>query len=349
MILTEHRPARLPIKIACEALGLVRSTVYQSRKAKPYPRPARKKAQLPRALTFEERTAVLALLYSDEFADQPPREVYASLLDRGLYLCSYRTMYRLLKEQGASRERRSQQPRQKHAVPRLEARAPQEVWCWDISKLASEVKGVHYSLYLVMDLYSRYIVAWMISSKENSALACQLMETALTRYEIQPATLKIHQDRGSPMTAHRYVGLLEDFGVMCSHSRPRVSNDNAFSESQFKTMKYQPDYPKKFGSIEEARIWCAEYVKWYNEVHYHTELGLYTPEQVFTGQHVQIAQQRNEVLAAAYQRHPERFLAGLPKAAVPPAVVEINPLSREAIELGANEVVNVPGAANMLG
>ena len=348
MILTEHRPKRLPISRACEALGLTRSSVYQSREAKPYPRAARQAGKQPRALTPDERSRVQKLLYSEEFRDQPPREVYAELLDRGLYLCSSRTMYRILKDVDATTERRVQRAKQQNAVPHLKATAVHEVWCWDVTKLRCE-QGQYYSLSVVIDLYSRYILAWMVSTKENTGLACQLMETAVDTYGIEPSTLTVHQDRGSPMTAHRYLGLMEELGVTCSHSRPRVSNDNPFSESQFKTMKYQPDYPKRFTSVAEARIWCAEYVRWYNEDHYHTGLNLYTPAQVFTGEYIQIAEERDKTLEIAFTTHANRFVHGQPKVKRPPSVVKINPLTQEAIDLGVTDMVNIPTLNRMRG
>ena len=325
----EQRPAQLPLAVACRALMLNRSTVYAQRRRPLPPRPprvARQHCQQPRALSPTERQAVRDLLHSPTYADQPPAQVYAQLLEEGRYLCSVSTMHRLLRAADEQGDRRLQRPAQHHAIPRLCASAPNEVWTWDISKLPTQRRGEYLSLYVVLDLYSRFIVAWMVSRKENSALAKQLFDEATARYAIAADQLTVHQDRGSPMIARGYLDMMSELGVTCSHSRPRVSNDNAFSESQFKTMKYQPDYPGRFDSVAHARRWCNEYVDWYNFSHHHSGLAGYTPEQVFTGGFKNIAITRQNALDKHYMHHPERFVNGPPKAALPPKQVFINPV-----------------------
>jgi len=254
-----QRPARLPLVRACHALGLNRSTVYahQRRAANDEsPRLSRIQSVQPRALSAQERAAVVKTLHSEPYCDQPPAEVYQRLLEQDQYLCSVSTMHRILRSLGENGERRQQRPAQHHAVPRLLASAPHDVWTWDITKLPLVRRGIYLSLYVVLDLFSRFVVAWMVSRKENSALSKQLMDEATARYDIAPGQLTLHQDRGSPMIAHGYLDLMRELDVTCSHSRPRVSNDNPFSESQFKTQKYQPDYPGRFTDISHARRWC---------------------------------------------------------------------------------------------
>lgn len=263
-------------------------------------------------------------LDSERFIDQPPREVYATLLDEGRYLCSVRTMYRILNERGVVRERRDHQERQKHAVPQLAATAANQVWTWDISKLATFVKGTFLNLYVVLDMFSRYVVAWMVAERENSALAKQLFAEAFSRYGIDPGELKVHMDRGAPMTARGFVDLLAQLGVDRSYSRPRVSNDNPFSESHFHTTKYQPDYPGRFRDVMHARRWCAEFVDWYNNSHHHEGLNLFTPADVFFGRIDTVAACRYATLQNAYLQHPERFPRGEPKVRLPPSRVTLN-------------------------
>ena len=265
------------------------------------------------------------MLDSERFVDQPPREVYAALLSEGKYLCSWSTMYRILRERGPVRERRNQRERRHHTVPRLVATAANEVWTWDISKLATFERNTFLNLYVVLDLYSRYAVAWMIATRENSALAKQLFAEAVGRYGIDPGTLIVHQDRGAPMTSHGFAELLSELGIERSYSRPRVSNDNAFSESHFRTVKYQPDYPGRFQDVRHARRWFSEFFTWYNNEHHHSGLALFTPREVYFGQTKEVAKQREEALLKAYESHPERFVHGVPRQSMPPARVFINP------------------------
>lgn len=342
--LLEHRPERLPMSIACSALGLNRSSVCArvSRTDKAPPQRSRKNAVQPRALAQQERVQVVETLLSEPYCDQPPAEVYQRLLENDQYLCSVSTMHRLLREQGLSGERRAQRPAQHHAIPRLLAYAPNEVWSWDITKLPLVQRGIYLSLYVVLDLFSRFVVAWMVSKKENSALARQLMNEAVARYGIAPGQLTLHQDRGSPMTAHGYLEDMKELDVTCSHSRPRVSNDNPFSESQFKTQKYQPDYPGRFDSVAHANDWCEDYFQWYNFQHHHSGLSGFTPEQVFTGRHRAIAEQKQQVLDARYLRNPERFVKGRPLVKLPPSYVAINPISVEPGQENIDDRVNFP-------
>ena len=339
------RPEQVSLKKACEVLCLNRSTAYQKAKranAGQTAKTARKHAPQPRALTEDERTKVIETLGREIYQDQPPMEIYHDLLDQGVYLCSVRTMHRILHQEKANGDRRNQRPAQNNAVPRLQATAPNQVYTWDITKLASQGRVRYLSLYVVMDLFSRFVVAWMVSIKENSALATQLMEEATARYDIAPKQLTIHQDRGSPMVAHRYLDMMTELGVTLSHSRPRVSNDNPMSESQFKTLKYQPDYPGKFQSTTHARQWCEEYFDWYNFQHHHSSLAGFTPAQVFTGQYQEAVIKRQTVLDQRYETNPERFVKGRPKAKMPPSIVEINPMPQELIDEGEQSIVNFP-------
>ena len=343
--LIEQRPDRLPLSIACEALGLNRSSVYAWRKRAnddTPPKRSRKTAVQPRALSAQERAHVMETLRSEPYRDQPPAEVFQRLLEKEQHLCSVSTMHRLLRQAGENGERRPQRPAQHHAIPRLLASAPNEVWTWDCSKLATIKRGVYLTLYVVLDLFSRFVVAWMVSSKENSALAQQLMDEACLRYGIKPGQLTIHQDRGSPMIAHRFVDQMFDLGIILSHNRPRVSNDNAFSESQFKTQKYQPDYPGKFDNVSHATQWCEDYFDWYNFDHHHSGLAGYTPEQVFTERYPEVAKQKQRALDKRYESNPERFVNGRPCVAMPPKCVEINPITIQDIEAGVSSAVNFP-------
>lgn len=328
----EQRPDQLPMSIACAALGLNRSSVYGRRKRTEHdqpPRRSRKESVQPRALSEQECEHVIETLHSAPYCDQPPAEVYQRLLEQDQYLCSVSTMHRLLRKQGENGERRVQRPAQHNAIPRLLAVAPNDVWSWDITKLPLVRRGIYLSLYVVLDLFSRFAVAWMISKKENSALAEQLMNEAVTRYGIAPGQLTLHQDRGSPMIAHGYLESMKELDVTCSHSRPRVSNDNPFSESQFKTQKYQPDYPGRFDSLAHARRWCEDYFSWYNVEHHHSGLSGFTPEQVFTGRYKAVAEQKQRVLDARYEQTPERFVKGSPTVQLPPVFVAINPVNAE--------------------
>lgn len=326
---------------ACAAVGLSRATAYrrlQSAQAAARP-PSQRRSK--RRLSDTEQAHILQMLDSKRFIDQPPREVYATLLTEGIYLCSWSTMYRILRDRGPVRERRNHREPKHHAVPRLVATAPNQVWTWDISKLATEVRGVFLNLYVVLDLFSRYVVAWMVAAHENTALAKQLFAEAISRYDVAPGELNVHQDRGAPMKSHGFAELLGEFGVERSYSRPRVSNDNPFSESHFHTVKYQPDYPGRFHDLGHARRWCNEFFRWYNVDHHHDGLALYTLEDVFFGRVDAIAAQREAALLEAYRRHPERFVRGQPTVRRPPDRVLINPADGEPPPT-ADQVLNTP-------
>lgn len=344
-LVIEQRPARVPLRVACRVLGLNRSTVYHRRKGLvdgDSARRCRQQAPQPRALSALERQQVLGILRSPAHCNQPPGEVHQRLLEQGEAPCSVSTMHRLLRQQGESGERRNQRPAQHHAIPRLKATAPHQVWTWDISKLALTAQGGYLSLYALTDLFSRYTVAWMVSLKENSALAQQLMNEASARYGIEPGQLTLHQDRGSPMTANGFLGAMRALDITCSHSRPRVSNDNPVSESAFKTLKYQPDYPGKFTGPRHARHWCADYYLWANVDHHHSGLNGYTPEQVLTGAYRDVAVTKQAALDLRYAQNPERFVRGRPQVKLPPTEVAINPISDEDMAEGVVDAVNFP-------
>lgn len=327
---------------ACDAVGLKRATYYRATKPRPeQPTEApAKRSRSHRRLSAEQTRALLLLMNSEEFIDQPPREVYGALLSRGEYHCSWRTMYRVLGEQGPMRERRNQRKARSFAIPRLESSAPNQVWTWDISKLPTYEPGVFLNLYVVLDLFSRYVVGWMIAARENSALAKQLFAEAIPRYGVVAGELTVHHDRGAPMTSHTFKDLLRELGVNQSMSRPRVSNDNAFSEAHFRTAKYQSDYPGRFADIDAARAWCQEFFDWYNEQHHHEGIALFTPGQVFRREVVDVAATRQRALDAAYTAHPERFVNGPPRVTLPPTQVLINPA--DAAPPSAEQVLTTP-------
>jgi len=276
-----------------------------------------------------EESQVLDTLNSERFQDMAPGEVYATLLDEGIYFCSERTMYRILSQQGQNRIRRQAAPRL-YKKPELLATRPNEVWSWDITKLKGPVKWTYFYLYSIIDIFSRYIVGWMIGSRETAALAKELLSQTVLRQEIIPGTLTIHADNGSPMKAHTFAQLLNDLGVSKTHSRPSVSNDNPFSEASFKTLKYRPGYPKRFGSIQDARSFCRAFFFWYNIQHRHSGIAMLTPENVHYNAHQEVLIARSLTLAQAYQDHPERFVKGVPSVRQVPTQVWINrPISIE--------------------
>jgi putative transposase len=264
-------------------------------------------------------------LHAERFVDQPPRQVWATLLDEGVYHASPSTMYRILAGLGETKDRRNQRPAQRNAIPRLEATAPNQVWTWDISKLPTTTPGKFLNLYLILDLFSRFPVGWMVAEHENSALAKQLIAETFVARSILPDTLTLHNDRGAPMTALAFIDLLGELGVKRSVSRPRVSNDNAFSESMFKTTKQQPDYPGCFTGLAHARRWLTEFFAWYSNVHRHSALGFFTPADVYFDRVPALAEVRQKAFDGAYLAHPERFIRRPPRVAMPPAKVAINP------------------------
>lgn len=309
------------VSAACQALGVPRSSFYRAKQAK---KEAKPRPTPQRALSVEEKTQVRQTLNSERFQDCSPRQVYATLLDEGIYHCSWRTMYRILDEHQEVRERRNQLRHPKYVKPELLATRPNMLWSWDLTKLRGPVKWTYYYLYTILDVFSRYAVGWMIAERDAAILAEQLIRETCEKQGIQRDQLTVHADRGSSMRSKTVALLLADLGVTKTHSRPYVSNDNPYSESQFKTMKYRPDYPGRFGSIQDARSWARPFFHWYNHEHHHTALGLMTPTVVHYGQAEAVIDQRRQVLQAAYAAHPERFVRGEPKPPSLPKEVWIN-------------------------
>ncbi len=320
---------------ACRALGVSRASLYRRHRhlsAVPMgsgqagekgPIRAREYPSC-RALSEPERREALTILNSERFMDQTPYEVYGRLLDEGRYYCSIRTMYRLLEQETQVRPRRDQLRHARVAKPQLVATGPNQVWTWDITKLKGPMKWSYYYLYVILDLFSRYVVGWMVAHREAAILAKRLIEQTCQREGIVPGQLTVHADRGPSMTSKGVSELLVDLGILRSHSRPHVSNDNPFSESQFKTMKYRPDFPDRFGSIQDTRGFCRGFFGWYHHEHRHTGIGLMTPEQVYRGLAKEVTESRRRVLEAAYQAHPERFVRKPPMPPVLPEAVWIN-------------------------
>jgi len=323
---TEIGP-RLGIVATCAALGVARSTFYRHRQPRPI---SRQRPRSVRALVPAERQAVLEVLHEPRFVDLSPAEVYATLLDEGRYLCSERTIYRVLAANAEVRERRNQLRHPCYQKPELLATAPNRVWSWDITKLLGPAKWTYFYLYVLLDLFSRYVVGWMVAHRELAALAEKLIAESCERQEIVPGQLTVHADRGAAMTSKPVALLMADLGVTKSHSRPHVSNDNPFSESQFKTMKYRPDFPQRFGSIEHARGYGNDFFPWYNTEHHHVGLGLFTPHDVHYGLAAAKREARARVLAETYVRHPERFPNGCPVPRPLPSAVWINPPGKVA-------------------
>jgi len=307
---------------ACDALGVSRASVYRQRQ--PAQPPAARPAP-PRALAPDERHVVLDTLHAERFLDQAPAQVHATLLDEGVYLCSPRTMYRLLDGADELKERRNQVARSHFVKPELSATQPNALWSWDITKLLGPAKWTYFYLYVILDVFSRYVVGWMVAPRESAALAERLIEDTCAKQRIAPGQLTLHADRGSSMRSKPVALLLADLGVVKTHSRPHVSNDNPYSEAQFKTLKYCPTFPERFGALEDARAFGQRFFAWYNHEHHHSGLGYLTPAMVHHGLANGVRDQRMKVLAAAYAMHPDRFLRGVPQPAPLPTAVWINP------------------------
>jgi len=312
---------QLGIVPTCAALGVSPASYY--RRLKPPPRLAAR-PRPPRSLVACERDAVLEVLHAPRFVDLAPAQVYAQLLDEGRYLCSARTMYRVLDARQEVRERRDQLRHPRYAAPELLATAPNQLWSWDITKLLGPAKWTYFHLYVILDVFSRYVVGWMVADRESAPLAHKLIEETCVRQGITPGALTLHADRGSSMRSKPVALLLADLGVTKTHSRPHVSNDNPFSEAQFKTLKYRPDFPERFGSLVDARGHCQGFFPWYNTAHRHSGIGLLTPHDVHYGLADRRVAARAAVLAAAHAIHPERFVAGLPRPPARPTAVWIN-------------------------
>lgn len=325
----ETLSTKIGLRRACEAMGVTRAQVYRSRRMAVAESSSTPRRRSSRAISHEEREMILSALNSPRFRDLSPREVWAALLDEGVYICSWRTFYRVLASEGQVRERRDQLRHPTYEKPELLATGPNQVWSWDITKLRGPEKWSYFYLYVILDIYSRAVVGWKIAFQEAAHIAEALIEATYDRHRIQPGQLTLHADRGIPMASKPVAYLLADLGVRKSHSRPYVSNDNPFSEAQFKTMKYSPAYPKRFGSLADANVWAGEFIEWYNECHHHSGINYLTPNQVHAGRACEVLSVRQEVLLKAYERHPERFVRGVPSAGELPPAVWINPPVRK--------------------
>ncbi len=334
---------RLGVAPTCAALSLPRATYYRHLAPRPTPAPRRAPA---RALAPAEREAVLAVLHEDRFVDLAPAEVFATLLDEEKYLCSERTLYRVLASNTEVRERRAQMRHPHYTAPQLLATRPNQLWSWDITKLLGPTKWTYYYLYVLLDVFSRYAVGWMLAERETGALAEALIEQSCERQGITPGQLTVHSDNGPAMKSKPVALLMSDLGITKTHSRPHVSNDNPFSESQFKTLKYRPDFPDRFGSQEHGRSFCSDFFPWYNTEHHHVGLGLYTPHDVHFGLADAKRAQRARVLEQAYALHPERFTRGMPKPQAVPSAVWINPPKRT---IGAGNTMTCGSDAGAVG
>jgi len=312
-------------KPACQALAVSRASWYRRRRGRLSPAPAAAaKRPSPRALSDAERQAALAALHEERFQDSSPAQVYAALLDEGQFHCSIRTLYRLLEAQGESRERRDQLVHPAYQKPELLATQANQLWSWDITKLRGPAKWTCFHLYVILDVFSRFVVGWMIAYRESAELAKRLIEHSCRKQLIEPGQLTIHADRGSSMKSKPVALLMADLGVTKTHSRPHVSDDNPYSESQFRTLKYRPDFPDRFGSIEDARGFCQSFFRWYNFEHHHSGLGLMTPAAVHLGKAAELIAHRQTVLDSAFRAHPERFVRRPPKPPSLPTAVWIN-------------------------
>lgn len=334
-----ERGARLGVAALCRALAVPRATLYRRRT----PRPQATRHPSSRALSLAERQAVLATLHSDRFVDGAPASITARLLDEATYLCSTRTMYRILSAEGEIRERRDQLRRPAYVRPELLATCPNQLWSWDITKLLGPAKWTYYYLYVLLDVFSRYVTGWMIAYRESATLAARLIDEACSQQRIASGQLTVHADRGSSMTSKTVAFLLADLGITKTHSRPHVSDDNPYSESQFKTMKYRPDFPDRFGSLQHARNWGSPFFHWYNHQHRHGGIAYLTPADVHYGRAEEILRRREEVLAEATRQHPERFVRGAARLARLPEAVWIN---KPLVELQA-EKGGYPGSGRV--
>ena len=310
----------------CASLGVSRATVQRRRARLSAPPAIRRSRPRPtRALSAPQQQVVLDQLHSPRFADQAPAEIYATLLDEGVYHCSIRTMYRILDQNGEVRERRQQLRHPVYQKPELLAEQPNQVWSWDITKLMGPTKWSYFYLYVILDIFSRRVVGWRVADAETATLFQPLFDDAIEKHNVPPGQLTLHADRGGPMKAKATAFLLADLGVTRSHNRPHTSNDNPFSESHFKTLKYQPRFPKRFGCIEDARSFCRGFFDWYNQDHHHAGIGLMTPDQVHYGQIDAVHAARQLTLDQAFGENPERFVKKAPTPPNKPTAAWINP------------------------
>jgi putative transposase len=319
--LVDSREKGLTVSQACESVGLSRATYYRAMRSAPE---TKSKRRSHRRLKDAERARILEVLTSERFCDRSVRQVWAELMDDGIYLCSIRTMYRILSENSAVRERRAQLRHPEYHRPELLATGPNQLWSWDITKLKGPHPWTYYHLYVVMDVYSRYVVGWLLALRESSTLAVELIRHCCEREGISRDQLTVHADRGSSMRSKPVAFLLADLGVTKTHSRPYTSTDNPYSEAHFKTLKYQPEFPERFGSPQDARAHLGRYFGWYNVDHRHSGIGLVTPAQRHRGTDRNVYDNRQEVMSAFYERHPERFVKGRPSPPALPGEVWIN-------------------------
>ena len=320
----ERHKDGIGVSAACHAFGVPRATMYRRRLCKAPEMATLAKRKSPRALSSSEKSLVLGYLHCERFVDKSPGEIHATLLDEGIYVCSERSIYRILEAEKEVKERRNQLRHPKYNKPELLATGPNQVWTWDITKLKGPAKWTYFYLYVLMDIFSRYIVGWLLAHRECTSLAKRLIEESCEKQQVNKNQLIIHADRGPSMTSKGVAQLLADLGVTKSHNRPHVSNDNPFSEAQFKTMKYRPEFPPRFDSYEQSKSHCREYFPWYNTEHHHSGILMLTPEDVHYGMADHILSQRHQVLMEAYNTHPERFLAGPPVLQTLPPAVWIN-------------------------
>jgi putative transposase len=341
----ELRP-QIGVAPACVALSINRAGIYRTRDrlarrhCAMFPRPRRPRP--PLALSEAERSVLLFVLNSERFADLAPAAVFAILLDEGRYHGSVRTMYRLLAAEGLSGERRKQRAHTAYTKPELLAVRPREVWSWDITKIKGPAKWTCFHLYVILDIFSRYVVGWMIAARESAELAEQFIADTVHKERIPPGTLTLHADRGTSMRSKPVAALLVDLDVIKTHSRPHVSDDNPYSEAQFKTLKYRPDFPARFASIEHARVHCRAFFRWYNTVHRHSGIAMMTPHTVHHGHDRQLTEERGVTLMAAFAAHPERFKGLAPTPNQVPKSVWINPPIEEIV----NPEIIIPGPLN---
>src|ERR1700732_866138 len=309
---------------ACQVLCMPRASYYRDRRKTFLPEETVSRPVPARALRPAERESVLACLHQERFQDRSPAAVYATLLDEGEYLCSIRTMYRVLEQKGESHERRDQLTHPPYKKPELLATAPKQLWSWDITKLLGPAKWTYFYFYVILDIFSRYVTGWMVAMRESAELAKRLIGESCQKQCIQPGQLTLHADRDTSMRSKSVAFLLADLGVTKTHSRPHVSDDNPYSESQFRTMKYRPEFPDRFGCIQDSRAFCQRFFHWYNEEHRHSRLALLTPAMVPYGKSALILEHRQAVLDRAYLTHPERFVRQTPRPAAVPTEVWIN-------------------------
>ena len=339
MSTVEELAPKVGVASACRGLGVSRATIYRRRRPAVAADRQSRHTLSPRRLREHEREQVLDVLRSARFVDKAPGEVYATLLDEGIYLCSERTMYRILADKNEVRERRNQLRHPSYTKPELLATRPNQVWSWDITKLKGPRKWSYYYLYVILDIFSRYVPGWMIAERESATLARRLFDETVDKESIVPGQLTIHADRGASMRSKLVAQLLADLGITKTHSRPHVSNDNPYSESQFKTLKYRPDFPSRFGSLEDACCFSRPFFHWYNHEHRHSGIAMLTPATVHRGHAQDVLAARNAVLASAYRRHAERFVRGRSRARPLSEAAWINPPVEQAARRASEDLI----------